>query len=126
MLSKSCLRFAVALITAVFFLNQSASQLAQQPAPQPKQETKQPDAQTPTREQEAVVHVSTQLVQVDATVTDKKGEHVEDLTEDDFELNVDGKKQNITYFRLVKLPEPNRPEGAATNAPKLNTPSPST
>src|SRR5262245_56399262 len=118
MLSRSCLRFVVALGAALFFLNQPASQLAQQPPQQPKQETKQPDAQTPTREQESAVRITTQLVQVDATVIDKKGEHVVDLTEDDFELSVDGKKQNITYFRLVKLPEPKRPEPAAANAPK--------
>ena len=125
MLSRSCLRFAVAFVTALFFLNQSASQLAQQPEPQPKQETKQPDAQTPTREQDTTVRISTQLVQVDATVTDKKGEHVEDLTEDNFELAVDGKKQAITYFRLVKLPEPKRPEPGAANAPKPVAPPPS-
>src|SRR5215831_18833246 len=118
MLSRSCLRFAVTLGAALFFLNQSSSQLAQQPETQPKQETKQPNAQTPTREQDTTVRITTQLVQVDATVTDKKGDHVEDLTEDNFELSVDGKKQAITYFRLVKLPEPKRPAADAANAPK--------
>jgi VWFA-related protein len=125
MLSRSCLRFAVALVTALFFLSQSASQLAQQPGPQPKQETKPPDAQTPTRDQDTTVRISTQLVQVDATVTDKRGEHVEDLTEDNFELTVDGKKQAITYFRLVKLPEPKRPAADAANSPKPAAPPPS-
>ncbi len=119
MLSRSRFRFAVAVIAviaAMFALNQPASQLAQQPTPRPKQETKQPDAQTAA--QEAAVRISTQLVQIDATVTDKKGEHVEDLTDGDFELTVDGKKQNITYFGRVKLPEPKRPEPGAANAPK--------
>jgi VWFA-related protein len=125
MLSRSCLRFAVALGAALFFLNQTASQRAQQSAQQPKQEAPRPDAQTPTREQDTTVRITTQLVQVDATVTDKKGEHVVDLTEDDFELTVDGKKQPITYFRLVKLPEPKSAEGTATNAPKPVTPPPS-
>jgi VWFA-related protein len=31
---------------------------------------------------------------------------------------VDGKKQSITYFRLVKLPEPKRPAAPAADAPK--------
>ena len=119
-------RFAIVIIAALFILNQPASQLAQQPPPQQKQDPKQPDSQTPAREQEATVRISTQLVQIDATVTDKKGEHVEDLTEDDFELTVDGKKQSITYFRLVKLPEPKRPEPAATNSPKPAAPPTST
>jgi VWFA-related protein len=120
---RSCLRFAVALIAALFVLNQPASQLAQQPAPQPKQETKQPDTQIPA--QEAAVRITTQLVQIDATVTDKKGEHVEDLTDSDFELTVDGKKENITYFGLIKLPEPKRPAANAANAPKPIAPPPS-
>src|SRR5262245_40668169 len=86
MLSRPRSGFAVAIIAALFFLNQPSSQFAQQPAPQQKQETKQPDSQTP--DQEPSVRISTQLVQIDATVTDKKGEHVDDLTEDDFELTV--------------------------------------
>src|SRR5262245_47653555 len=114
-----------AIIAALFILIQPASPLAQQQTPQQKQDVKQAPSQPPGQEQDPTVRITTQLVQIDATVTDKKGEHVEDLTEDDFELMVDSKKQNITYFRLVKLPEPRRAEGAATNAPKPNTPPPS-
>src|SRR5262245_19243279 len=117
-------RFAIAILGALFILNQPAPRFAQQPPPQQKQEAKQPDSQTPAREQETTVRISTQLVQIDATVTDKKGEHVEDLTENDFELTVDGKKQNITYFRLVKLPEPKSPEPVAAGAPKPAAPPP--
>jgi VWFA-related protein len=51
-----------------------------------------------------VVRVTTQLVQVDAVVTDKKGKHVEDLAEGDFELLVDGKKQQLTHFSHISLP----------------------
>lgn len=51
-----------------------------------------------------VVRITTQLVQVDAVVTDKKGKHVEDLAEGDFELLVDGKKQQLTHFSHVSLP----------------------
>src|SRR5262245_13550980 len=125
MLRGSRAAFVIAILAALFIFDHPAPQSAQQPPQQPKQEAKQPEAQAPAREQESTVRISTQLVQIDATVTDKKGEHVEDLTEDDFELTVDGKKQAITYFRLVKLPEPRRAEGAATNAPKPNTPPPS-
>src|SRR5215470_16189905 len=119
-------RFAIAIIVAVFILSNPASQLAQQQPPQQKQDAKQPDSQTPAQNQEPTVRISTQLVQIDVTVTDKKGEHVEDLNEGDFELMVDGKKENITYFRLVKLPEPKAPEPVAANAPKSVAPPPST
>lgn len=54
--------------------------------------------------QDLVVRISTQLVQVDAVVTDKSGKHVENLTADDFELLVDGKKQTLTHFTHVNLP----------------------
>ncbi|MBO0858424.1 MAG: VWA domain-containing protein [Chloracidobacterium sp.] len=90
---------------------------------EPKQAQKQPDAQT--QDQAPSVRISTQLVQIDATVTDKKGEHVDDLTEDDFELTLDGKKENITYFRLVRLPEPARPASPA-KAPRSVAPPPPT
>src|SRR5215510_5216136 len=115
-----------AIIAALFILIQPASPLAQQQAPQQKQDVKQAPSQPPGQEQDPTVRITTQLVQIDATVTDKKGEHVEDLTEDDFELMVDSKKQNITYFRLVKLPEAKRPEPSPANAPKPNTPLPAT
>ncbi|HEY7180001.1 MAG TPA: VWA domain-containing protein [Blastocatellia bacterium] len=138
MIRRSPSRFAVAAATATLFaLNQAAPQFAQQSAQQlkqeAKQEKKQPDAQPPDRadradraDQEPNVRISTQLVQIDATVTDKKGEHVDGLTEDDFELTVDGKKQNITYFRLIKLPEPKSPAAPAAKTPNSVAPPPPT
>lgn len=52
------------------------------------------------------MRITTQLVQVDAIVTDKKGQHIEDLSEDDFELTVDGKPQPLTFFKLIRLVAP--------------------
>ncbi|MBS1810956.1 MAG: VWA domain-containing protein [Acidobacteria bacterium] len=63
------------------------------PVPLPQQETQEP---------ESVFRINTQLVQIDAVVTGKGGVHADDLSEDDFELFVDGKKQPLSYFRLVK------------------------
>jgi VWFA-related protein len=57
-----------------------------------------------TQKGQDVVRITTQLVQVDAVVTDKKGKHVEDLAEGDFELLVDGKKQQLTHFAHISLP----------------------
>lgn len=62
-----------------------------------------PSTQSPSSNQDTV-RINTQLVQVDAVVTDKKSRHVEDLTQEDFELTVDGKKQPITYFKHINLP----------------------
>ncbi|HMV49076.1 MAG TPA: hypothetical protein PKD31_15065 [Blastocatellia bacterium] len=67
------------------------------------QQATQNPQQTQTPGQDTV-RINTQLVQVDAVVTDKKGRHVEDLTQEDFELLVDGKKQPLTYFKHINLP----------------------
>src|SRR5262245_1252030 len=61
-----------------------------------------------TQKGQDVVRITTQLVQVDAVVTDKNGKHVEDLNEGDFELLVDGKKQQLTHFSHISLPAPPR------------------
>lgn len=106
---------ATCFLTGLLICNYPMLLRAQQPdrpqSPPPKSEQQPRPQQPPTQPEqqpdpEAVVRITTQLVQIDAVVTDKKGAHVEDLTEDDFELSVDGKKQPITHFQLIKLPEP--------------------
>ena len=74
----------------------------------------------PGQDQDAVVRINTQLVQVDAVVTDKKGVHVDNLAASDFELQVDGKPQSLSHFALIRLPVSRRtgsaePKRAATN-----------
>lgn len=68
-----------------------------------------------------VVRISVTLVQVDATVTDKNGKPVTDLSSSDFEIYEDGRKQHITNFSFVgarpeSVPTPAQPE-ARTKAP---------
>ena len=48
-----------------------------------------------------VVRISTELVQTHVTVLDKKGSFVTGLQPDQFELQVDGKTQNISFFEEV-------------------------
>lgn len=61
-----------------------------------------------------VVRISTDLVRVDAVVTDKNGNQITDLTAADFELFQDGKPQKITGFSYVDAGAP----GSAANAEK--------
>ena len=49
-------------------------------------------------QQEAVIKVDVDLVNVLASVRDKKGAFVHDLTKDDFTVFEDGKKQELRYF----------------------------
>lgn len=48
-----------------------------------------------------VVKISTNLIQVDVTVTDKDGKTVRGLTKDDFELFENGEKQDLSDFLFV-------------------------
>jgi hypothetical protein len=77
-------------------------------APPPPREfpTRPPEAQQEQRrqtdpQQEDVVRITTNLVQVDAVVTDRDRKPVTDLTAEDFEILEDGKPQQITNFSFV-------------------------
>ncbi len=48
-----------------------------------------------------VLKISTTLIQVDVTVTDKKGNIVTDLKPEDFEVYENGKKQEISNFSFI-------------------------
>ncbi len=64
-----------------------------QPAPPP------PPAASPTDQQPAVViRKESKLVLVDAVVTDKKGNYVRDLTQNDFKVFEDNKEQPVSAF----------------------------
>lgn len=56
---------------------------------------------TPPAQDEDVVKISTALIQLDVTVTDKKGNAIRDLKQDDIEIYENGKKQKITGFSFV-------------------------
>ncbi len=67
-----------------------------------------------------VVRITSNLVQVDAVVTDKKGQQVTDLTADDFELLEDGRPQKITNFSYVStvVPPPSPVVASAPATPR--------
>lgn len=83
--------------------NPTATDKPQEQQQNPPQNPAQNPPATPPPTQDPV-RINTQLVQIDAVVTDKKGRHVEDLTQADFELTVDGKKQSLTHFSHINLP----------------------
>lgn len=55
-----------------------------------------------SREPTDVVRISTELVQTDVMVFDKKGRFVEGLQPEQFELQVNGKRQPISFFESVR------------------------
>jgi VWFA-related protein len=57
--------------------------------------------QKPAEEQDDVIRVSTELVQTDIMVFDKKGHFVDGLKGDQFALKVDNKPTSISFFERV-------------------------
>lgn len=79
----------LALLTPLVF-SQQTRQLPSPPAPQ---QTQKPDDID-------VVRITTNLVQVDAVITDSKGKLVTDLKPEEVEIFEDGRKQKVTHFSL--------------------------
>jgi len=92
------------------------------PAAEPQPTTSAQRQNPPAIEQEDVVRITTNLVQVDVSVT-KDGRPVTDLTADDFEILEDGKPQRISNFSYVSNvatnPAPKPPAVVEKNAPVL-------
>ncbi|HET9529287.1 MAG TPA: VWA domain-containing protein [Blastocatellia bacterium] len=55
----------------------------------------------PQKRDDQTIRISTELVQMDVVVTDKKGKVVSGLNKEDFELFENGKKQQISFFEFV-------------------------
>ena len=63
----------------------------------------QKPSKTESQNPDDVVKVTTNLVQVDAIVTDKQGRPVTDLRPEDFELSENGRIRQITNFSYISL-----------------------
>src|SRR5438067_13644514 len=80
-----------------------------------------PAAQTPSQKREGapekddVVRITSNLVQIDAVVTDRKGQPVTDLRPEDFEIYEDNRPQKITNFSFVSV-EPGAPTATESAA----------
>jgi VWFA-related protein len=103
---------ALSLIFSLF-----TSVAAQTPKPAPTTTPQTPPQQQPDQaDQEDVVRITTNLVQVDAVITDKKGKQVTDLRPEEVEIFEDGRPQKITNFSYVST------ESGATQPVAVRTP----
>lgn len=80
----------------------------------PKQTTQQQS------DQDELVRITTNLVQLDAVVTDKKGRLVTDLTADDFEVYEDGRQQKITNLSFITTPSQVAERSSTSSASAAN------
>jgi VWFA-related protein len=90
------------LLAFIVITQLASGSFAQQPAasptatPPPLPQTVPQQPQKP--EDVEIVRITTNLVQVDAVVTDKNGKVVTDLKPEELEIFEDGRKQKITHF----------------------------
>src|SRR5580658_7690398 len=113
--SPRLVRLGVSLVVLLFLTiaarefraQQPSPPPAQQPAQQPSQQPTQPATQQPGQPQpelkrpqegQSAISVQVKSVSVLATVRDKHGKIVSNLTKDDFQLDEDGRPQTINFF----------------------------
>jgi VWFA-related protein len=98
----------------------SCSGLSFGQTPAPSTTTPQQERTTDNNDDDDVVRITTNLVQVDAVVTDKNGKLVTDLQPEEIELYEDGRRQKITNFSFVST-ESGTEQPAVLNAPADKT-----
>lgn len=76
-------------------------------------QTPQPTPPAPRPNDDEIVRITTNLVQIDVTVTDGKGNIVNDLRSDEVEIYEDGKRQTVSNFAYFAL----APDAAPTTTP---------
>ncbi|HEX7955874.1 MAG TPA: VWA domain-containing protein, partial [Pyrinomonadaceae bacterium] len=98
-----------------------AQPFAQQPAnPTTRTTRQQSPAQAPdAADEDEAVRISTNLVQFDFVVTDKRGRQVTDLRAEEVEVLEDGRPQKLTHFSYVSTEPAGDSVAAAT--PKAGT-----
>ena len=122
----------ISLLAVVLLLPFSFSTLAQRPnsrLPQPRPQQQPQPAATPqqpsTPGEEDVVRITSNLVQVDAVITDKSGHPITDLKPEEVEILEDGKPQKISHFSYIVTAGPSagvstaKPTTVDKNAPPV-------
>lgn len=104
------------LVIACSFFVFTQGQMSGQESP--TREVARPPAQAPGDD---VVRITTNLVQVDVTVLNSKGQPVGDLTADDFIVTEDGRQQKITNLSFITPSSTVAPPVAASPAAKSVT-----
>lgn len=89
-------------MAAAWILAGAGQQPAPQRPPQPPQQNP-PGQGAPPGEQQPVFRAGINVVRVDVIVTDGKGEPVTDLTQADFEVFEDGRRQTVDSFKLIAI-----------------------
>ncbi len=97
------------LFAALALAAQGVSLSGQQQGSAPAPAQTPPPVEVPGQDVIPTFRSGINFVRVDAIVTDKKGEPVDDLTIEDFQVQEDGKPQTVEQFKLVRVDRSSRP-----------------
>jgi VWFA-related protein len=101
-------RIPLILLFVLLLSLASSAQQTESPKPQPTPSPESEPQQPARSNDDEVVRITTNLVQVDAVITDKNGNLITDLRPDEVQIFEDGHQQKITNFSFVN------PEAATT------------
>ena len=73
----------------------------------------------PQTDQDEVIRIKTDLVQLRAVVTDKKGQPVDNLKQDDFEILENGRAQPVSFFSAARVENPAAASDASDRKPNM-------
>jgi VWFA-related protein len=91
---KRTIRWVAWLAAVAMCVVPASSQTQEQPAPPVQTQASSPAEQQPA----VVIRKESKLVLVDSVVTDKKGNYIRDLTQNDFKVFEDNKEQQVSTF----------------------------
>jgi VWFA-related protein len=95
--------FALFLLAALVAFSGARGDAQGQSAARPATQQQPPPPADPPQQPPPVFRSGINFVRVDAIITDKAGNSVNDLQQADFDILEDGKPQKIDTFKLVKL-----------------------
>jgi VWFA-related protein len=121
------LLLAMTLFVAHAAGGRATAPLDQQPQDQRKQDQSKQERKDASRkepnDQEEVLRVRTNLVELSAVVTDKRGQAVENLSKEDFELLENERPQPISFFTVERVGgAASPPATTSASAAVINTP----
>jgi VWFA-related protein len=109
-------------LVLIFSLLAPVAAQTQKSAPPPAQDQTTQQGQA---DEDEVVRITTNLVQIDAVITDKKGKLVTDLRPEEIEIYEDGRQQKVTNFSFISTESATaQPVAPATPAAKNAPPVP--
>ncbi|MFN2597158.1 MAG: VWA domain-containing protein [Pyrinomonadaceae bacterium] len=117
-LSPQSLALASICLALAFSTLARAQQPRHQPSPTPRP-TPRAQQTPPATDEEEIIRLNTELVQLRAVVTDRKGQLVTDLKKEDFEVFENNQPREVSFFSVESAPSAGTDATPTTGAPAV-------